>query len=63
MKIRLRQGKIKILYEKKKEWAGWRQNAVGEGNGKIWDLKYKNSEYIDIKLKKKMKQQPTSKDC
>ena len=32
--------------------AGGRQNAVGEGNGKIWDLKCTNSEDLEIKLKK-----------
>ena len=26
---------------------------VGEGNGKIWDLKYKISEDLKIKMKKK----------
>ena len=36
----------------KKENAGGRQNWVGQGNGKIWDLKYKNSEDLEIKWKK-----------
>ena len=46
MKTRLRQGK----FQTKKERAGGRQN--GEGNGEIWDLKYKNSEDTEIKLEK-----------
>ena len=28
------------------------KKRVGEGNGNIWDLKYKNSEDLEIKLKK-----------
>ena len=40
---------------------------VGEGSCKTWDLKYKISEDLDIKLKKMQQQlpypQPTTKDC
>ena len=32
--------------------AGGRQNGVGQGNSKIWDLNLKNSEQLGIKLKK-----------
>ena len=42
----------------KKERAVRRQNGVGEGNGKIWDLKYKISKDLEIKLKKCNKQPP-----
>ena len=46
----VKMGKIKIY--NKKEMAGERQNVVEEGDGKIRDLKYKNSENLEIKLKK-----------
>ena len=39
-------------FKLKKKREGGRQNGVGEGNVKIWDLKYKNSEHLWIKLRK-----------
>ena len=45
----VKMGKITV---KKNERAGWCQNRVGEGNGKIWDLKYGNSDDLETKLKK-----------
>ena len=30
---------------------GW-QNGIAEGNSEIWDLKYKDSHYLEIRLKK-----------
>ena len=36
----------------KKERAGRRQNGIEEGDDEIWDLKYKNSEDLETKLKK-----------
>ena len=44
----VKMGKITV---KKNERAGWCQNRVGEGNGKIWDVKYKSSEDLEVKLK------------
>ena len=41
-----------MKFQMEKGRAGGRQNGVGEGNSKIWDLKYKNSKDLEIKLKK-----------
>ena len=35
-----------MKFNNKKQMAGGRQNGVGEGNSKISDLKYKNSEDV-----------------
>ena len=34
-----------------KGMARGRQSVVGEGNSEIWDLKYKDGHYLEIRLK------------
>ena len=51
MKTRLTQGKINLRNEKE-ERAGGSWNGIGEGNGTMWDLIFKNSDYLEITLKK-----------